>query len=370
MLVESPAKCSDVPVSEDPASYDGLFWRSVDVPYNASTDDFSEHAMPKLSIQRLILLTVAVCCCLVAGYLFATYGGDAPATARQSNLALEDIPFDGARAYGYLEQLCDLGRRYSGSVGMKQQQELLIAHFQKLGAEVEQQSWRVRHPLDGTPVPLTNLIVHWHPESKQRVLLAAHYDTRPFPDRDPQTPRGRFVGANDGASGVALLMELGNTMASLKPAYGVDFVLFDGEELVFDERGRYFLGSEYFSRDYRSKVKDFKYRWAVLLDMIGDADLQIYYERNTMAWRDSRPLVQEIWSTAKRLGVTEFVARSEHRIRDDHLPLHNTARIPSCDIIDFDYPYWHTVEDTPDRCSALSLAKVGWVIREWLASTR
>jgi len=361
----------DIVVSKDPASSVRPLWPAAGMSYNAATATFSEQLMPKPSTLRLILLTVVVGCCLAAAYLLATYGGVTPQTAQVSNFALKDIPFDGARAYSYLEQLCDLGRRYSGSIGMKQQRELLIAHFEKLGAEVHQQRWRIRHPLDGTPVQLTNLIIRWHPESKQRVLLAAHYDTRPYPDRDPQSPRGRFVGANDGASGVSLLMELGNTMASLESAYGVDFVLFDAEEFVFNEqRDRYFLGSEYFSREYRAKPQGIKYRWAVLLDMIGDADLQIYYERNTMAWRDSRPLVEEIWSTAKRLGVTEFVARGKHRIRDDHLPLHNTARIPSCDIIDFDYPYWHTVDDIPERCSALSLAKVGWVIREWLATTR
>ena len=374
MLVESTTNDNGggLAVSENAAARAGPIWRADGVSYNVSTTKFPEHMMPKPSTLRFILpAAIVVGCCLAAGYLLATYGGDATPKARRSNFALKDIPFDGARAYGYLEQLCNLGRRYSGSRGMKKQQELLIAHFKKLGAKVQRQSWKVRHPLNGSPVELTNLIVHWHPELNQRVLLAAHYDTRPFPDRDPQNPRGQFVGANDGASGVALLMELGNTMASLKSAYGVDFVLFDGEEFVFDDRrDRYFLGSEYFSREYRTNPHGVKYRWAVLLDMIGDADLQIYYERNTMAWRDSRPLVEQIWSTAKRLGVSEFVARAEYRIRDDHLPLHNTAKIPCCDIIDFDYPYWHTVEDTPDRCSALSLAKVGWVIRQLLATTR
>lgn len=346
--------------------------RSDPQAYNSLMAPRPEQTMQTRSTNRFILLAsgIVVAACLVAGILFATGGEDTAQTVRPSNLNLEQIPFNGERAYGYLEQLCAIGRRYSGSPGMQKQQQLLITHFEKLGAEVEQQTWKIRHPLDGSPVQLTNIIVRWHPERKERVLLAAHYDTRPYPDRDPKQPRGVFVGANDGASGVALLMELGNIMSELKPAVGVDFVFFDAEEFVFNERDRYFLGSEYFSRDYRATPRDFEYRWAVLLDMIGDANLQIFYERNTMAWRDSRPLVEEIWSTAQRLGVSEFVPRAEHRIRDDHLPLHNTAGIPSCDIIDFDYPYWHTVEDTPDKCSPLSLAKVGWVVSEWLSTTR
>ncbi len=355
----------------------GLLARSVGPArgesYNEEITALPDSAMPKSSTQRIILLSavVVVAGCLAAGFFIATYGGDTPGTARPSDFTLEQIPFDGNRAYSYLEQLCALGRRYSGSEGMRKQQALIISHFEKLGAKVERQSWRIRHPLDGSAVELTNIIVRWHPQIKDRVLLAAHYDTRPYPDRDPETPRGLFVGANDGASGVAVLMELGNTMSTLKSRYGVDFVFFDAEEFVFDQqRDRYFLGSEYFSRDYRAGNRGYEYRWAVLLDMIGDADLQIYYERNSLSWRDSRPLVEEIWATANRLGITEFVPRGEHRIRDDHLPLHNTARIPSCDIIDFDYPYWHTTEDTPDKCSPLSLAKVGWVIREWLATTQ
>lgn len=328
--------------------------------------------MQKRSINRFIILAsgLIVAGCIAAGLMFAIGGEDARPAERPSNLTLQEIPFNGERAFGYLEQLCAIGRRYSGSPGMQKQQQLLISHFEKLGAEVEQQTWRIRHPIDGSPVQLTNLIVRWHPERKERVLLAAHYDTRPYPDRDQKQPRGVFVGANDGASGVAVLMELGNMMPKLQTTLGVDFVFFDAEEFVFNEEDRYFLGSEYFSRDYRAAPRDFEYRWAVLLDMIGDADLQIFFERNTMAWRDSRPMVEEIWSTAQRLGVTEFIPRAKHRIRDDHLPLHNTAGIPSCDIIDFDYPYWHTTADTPDKCSPLSLAKVGWVLSEWLSTTR
>jgi len=104
------------------------------------------------------------------------------------------------------------------------------------------------------------------------------------------------------------------------------------------------------------------------LDMVGDADLQIYQERQSVAWRDTRPLVNEIWATAARLGVDEFVPRARHVVRDDHMALRNTAKIPTCDIIDFDYPAWHTEADTPRRCSGSSLAKVGWVVYEWLKS--
>jgi hypothetical protein len=279
---------------------------------------------------------------------------------------LEEIPFDGEKALESVKVLCDLGPRPSGSSAMQQQQELLIDHFEKLGAGVRRQPFRARHPRDGTTVDLANLIIEWHPNRTERILLCAHYDTRPFPDRDRKNPSGRFVGANDGASGVAVLMELGRHMVGLEGPVGVDFVLFDGEEFVFSERDRYFLGSEHFAQEYVASPRPFKYSKAVLLDMVGDADLQIYKERNSLTTRESRALVDAVWSTARRLGVREFIPRARHLIRDDHLALRDIARIPACDIIDFDYPAWHTEDDLPAHCSSLSLAKVGWVVLEWL----
>lgn len=284
----------------------------------------------------------------------------------QSRLTLEQIPFNGQRAYDNLVAICDIGPRISGSPGMLAQQEMLIDHFQKLGGKVNLQRFRVRHPRDGSEVRMANLLVRWHPDRKERILICAHYDTRPYPDRDLNDPRGVFIGANDGASGPALLMELALHVRELPGDLGVDFVLFDGEEFVFnDNTDIYFLGSEYFARQYAAKQLDAKYRWAVLIDMIADADLQIYEERNSIA-RNTRPLVNEIWQTAARLGVREFIARPKHEVRDDHLPLRQTGKIAAIDIIDFDYPYWHTTADTPDKCSALSMAKVGWVLSEWI----
>lgn len=296
--------------------------------------------------------------------------------APRAGFTLREIPFDGERAYGHLKEICDIGPRVSGTPGMDAQQALITKHFESLGATVRRQEFPHRHPETGERITLTNLIIEWHPERKDRVLLCAHYDTRPFPDEDPDPAKRRapFLGANDGASGTALLMELGTHMPALKSRYGVDFVLFDAEELVYDRvRDPYFLGSEYFAREYvKSPPRGYQYRMGVLVDMVADADLQIFQEKNSMYLKDARPITTQIWNTAKRLGVSEFIARTRHNIRDDHLPLNNTAGIPTCDIIDFDYPrpgaesYWHTTKDVPENCSALSLAKVGWVVHEWL----
>jgi hypothetical protein len=325
-----------------------------------------------MSSQTLFIACVLLVCCVVPLYLgiFHSAKPENGAEAVTSQLRLEDIPFNGQRAYEYLKQLCALGPRPSGSAGMEAQQKLLVAHFTQLGGKVEWQRFRVRHPQAGNPVPMANLIVRYHPERRERILLCAHYDTLPFPMLDPQNPQGTFVGANDGASGVALLMELAHELPDLPTRYGIDLVMLDGEEFIFSRSDRYFLGSEYFSRQYAEGKSPFRYRWGVLLDMVGDADLQLPQERNSIWWSDVRPLVQDIWSTAARLGVREFVPKKGETIQDDHLPLHNIGRIPICDVIDFDYPPWHTQADTPDKCSALSLAKVGWVLREWIKGAK
>lgn len=300
-----------------------------------------------------------------------------PAKNRPPEPNLETT-FDGRRAFGYLQAICDLGPRYSGSEGMRRQQQLLIKHFSDLGGQVALQK------IDGhidrrtrRPVPMANLIVTWRPEATERILLCAHYDTRPLPDqdRDPTKRRsGVFIGANDGASGVAALMELAHHMPTKGNGMGVDFVLFDAEEYVFDDqRDAYFLGSRHFAQQYRRNPPDHRYVAGVLLDMVADAQLSVYQEQHSVSWPDTRPIVKEIWSTAERLEVREFIPRARYLVRDDHLPLHEIARIPVCDVIDFAYPdgsnrYWHTTADVPDNCSADSIGKVGRVIQAWLES--
>ena len=334
-----------------------------------------------VSGQSIFLAGVLTIGVLVAGYiLFSETMGRA--TAAPNDQKLENIPFNGAQAYEYLKQLCDFGAHPSGSQAIISEQKFLVDYFQKLGATVVKQDFRARHPITGEPVPMTNLIIQWHPDRKDRVLLCAHYDTRPFPDRDRRNPRGTFVGANDSASCVALLMELGKSMPSFQSPYGVDFLLVDGEDLVFwdqamaKDTGEYCVGSEYFGRQYAVDPPPYKYRAAVVLDMIAGVNLRLPMEMNGVMWPDTKPLVDQIWETAARLNVKEFQPKvTPGPVTDDHVMLHDFGRIPTCDIIcDFgpytSYPQWHTQQDDPAHCSALSLAKVGWVLQEWLKSLK
>lgn len=275
------------------------------------------------------------------------------------------------RSMKYLTYVCKIGPRMSGSRGMAQQQDLIIKHFTQLGGQVSLQRFDVAHPQNGGAVRMTNIIVSWHPDARERVLICCHYDTRPFPDRDFFKPRGTFIGANDGGSGVALLMEMGHHMKDAAPrfaqsgeAVGVDFVFFDGEELVFQKGDKYFHGSEYFANQYRARPPTHRYECGILVDMIADKRLNLFMEKNS---RKLAPgVTASVWNAARQIGVREFIMRQKHEVQDDHLPLNNIAKIPTCDIIDFDYQFWHTTRDTPENCSGESIAKVTRVLLQWM----
>lgn len=301
---------------------------------------------------------------IVSGVVAMPVRGDEPAADG----------FSGAAAMRHLEAICAVGPRPSGSPGMEKQRALVVEHFRAAGATVTLQAFQIRDRRTGQPVHMENVIVTWHPERKERVLVGAHYDTRPFPDRDPVDPKGVFLGANDGASGVALLMELGRAMPALPGRVGVDFVLFDAEEYVVAPRDPYCLGSNFFARQYvadrQADPARHHYRCGVIVDMVADKDLEIWQEQHGVSWPDTLPVVEAIWGTATRLGVRQFVPRPKYKVEDDHVPLRMIARIPTCDIIDFDYPQWHTTHDTPAHCSAESLEAVGRVVLAWLREQR
>ena len=292
--------------------------------------------------------------------------------AKKAPAADKPAYFDGNKAWQHLQAVCNIGPRISTSPGMLQQQRYLEKHFKANGGEVLKQEFAALSPFNGARVALHNLMVRYNTDRKRRLLICCHYDTRPFPDRDKQNPRSVFIGANDGGSGVALLCELGRHLADMDGPWGVDLLFFDGEEFVIGRQHPMFLGSTFFAKQYAAGKILWKYEYGVLVDMVADKDLQIYFEKNSLKKGPDR-LTRSIWGTAQRLGVTEFKPQARHIIKDDHLPLNNIARIPTCDIIDFDYPnpnagnvIWHTTQDTIENCSQDSLHRVGAVVLEWI----
>lgn len=292
--------------------------------------------------------------------------GDAFASDREE--AVKPSAFDAVRAHGYLETLCKIGPRISGSEGMKKQQEMLEKHFKDQGGKISWQHFTVTQRSDPRhqKVPMANLIVSWNPNSERRVILCSHYDTRPLADqeRDSRDWRKPFVSANDGGSGVALLMELAHHMRDMKFNVGVDFVFFDGEEYVFERDDEYFFGSKHFGREYRkTRGKPF-YGAAILLDMVGGH--KPHFPVDPYSWEHAPDLVRLVWSIAGELKCTAFDAESlGANMQDDHVPL-NQNGIPAIDIIDARYPYWHKLADTPANCSGDSLEQVAKVLSVWL----
>jgi len=265
--------------------------------------------------------------------------------------------FDGDRAMADLVAQCDFGPRPPGSAAHDSCRLFLVGRLQEYADTVIQQRFEFFDSLSNRSFTLTNIIARFGAGDGRRILCA-HWDTRPRAEHDPEpTRRGEpILGANDGASGVAVLLEAARLFSLKPPPRPVDIVLFDGED--YGPSGRldlYLLGSRHFSRVVDPEPYDF----AILLDMVGDADLRVGPE--VYSKRFTPELIDRIWSVAERLGIAEFDRNARYSLFDDHIPLLEKG-IPTVDVIDFDYPYWHTLEDTPDKCSAASLAKVGRVI--------
>lgn len=282
--------------------------------------------------------------------------------------------FDGERAVKYLKQVCDIGPRVSGTDGMTKQQDLLVKHFEGLGGKVTKQEFQGSQKSQAKKVGMTNLIVSWFPERKTRVILCSHYDTRPAADQegDKRNWAKPFVSANDGASGVAFLMELAHQMKDFPTGVGVDFVLFDGEEWVFtgpEGDDAYFLGSTHFAQEYKKaeKTRKHTYTAAILFDLFAHDGAKLKVE--DYSWQYANKLVLEVWGVADQVKAKSFqFTRGFNRstaVQDDHLPLLNVG-IPAVDVIDFDYEHWHKLSDTPDKVSPKQLSEVALVITTWM----
>jgi hypothetical protein len=269
--------------------------------------------------------------------------------------------FDSASSFAFLEQQVDIGYRYPGSPEHRQLQRYLSDRLEEFGANVSLQPFEAVLT-SGDTLHLINIIGNYNMKASKRVMLAAHYDTRPFADRDPD-PENQdkpILGANDGASGVAVLLEIARLLGSNESPVGVDIVLFDGED--YGREGSaidYCLGSAHFAR----RLRGYKPSAAIVIDMIGDSDLEIMMEGYSRA--ASPVLLGELFDIAGELGYEQFSRKKMGAIIDDHLPLIQ-AGLNAVDLIDFDYRYWHTLEDTPDKCSPESLEAVGNVLLHYI----
>ena len=277
---------------------------------------------------------------LVAGWYIASFLNVEPASAS----------FDSSRAYADVQTQVDFGPRIPGTDGHAKIRAWMQAELESAGWTVEiHETERMRHPV-------YNLIAK-RGEADPQIILGAHYDTRMIADHDPQpTNLNKPVpGANDGASGVAVLLELARTLP--EDSVPVWLVFFDTEDNGRIEGWDWILGSRAFAEEIPVRPEA-----VVIVDMIGDADLNIYLEQNS-----DIAIRTEIWGVAAQLGYGDkFINEEKYSMLDDHTPFLE-AGIPAVDIIDFDYPYWHTTQDTPDKVSAESLGAVGNTLLTWIS---
>lgn len=283
-----------------------------------------------------------------------------------------DIKFDGESAFNWLEQQCDFGPRNPGSEGYYKCKKFYIKEFKNSADTVFTQSFTYTELRDGNTYDLDNIIAQFKSDSPKHILLGAHWDTRPWADMDPNpfNHQKPILGANDGASGVAVLLELAKMFALNPPPINVTLVLFDGEDLGIESASNSFAqGSQYFADNLPIEKPDY----GIVLDMIGDEILEIPIERNS--YRIAPELVSELWKTAKKMNLTVFQNKLGYEMFDDHIPLWEIAEIPTIDIIDFNYPnqminYWHTLQDIPQNCSPNSLEQVGTLIATYIYSQK
>jgi len=273
----------------------------------------------------------------------------------------QTTPFNGDAALRYAEEQVAFGPRIPNTDGHRRAGDWIERHLRDTADSVDVQVF-THVTADGDTLRLRNFIGHFRPAERERVLFLAHWDTRPRADQSRNLAQQELPvpGANDGASGVAVLLGVADVLAATPPSVGVDLLFVDGEDY-----GEFTLpdgspGPDVLlgSRHYAAGLVEADFPlYAVLFDMVGDADLRIFQEGNSIA--GAPEVVARVWNTARDLGYGDvFQPTPRYTLTDDHVPLLDRG-VHAIDVIDYDYPPWHTVEDTPDRLSARSLKVVG-----------
>ena len=266
--------------------------------------------------------------------------------------------FSGQAALDYAKAQLDFGPRIPGTDGARRAGDWIVAQMKQRADTVIEQTW-THTTVDGKVLPLRNVLARFRPAATERVLYLTHWDTRPISDGDGVPADQRSIpvpGANDGASGVGLFVALGDVLKKTPPSVGVDLLFVDGEDYgSFDRNQDVLMGSTYFADHLPSS--GYQPLFGVLWDMIGDRDLQIFHEQNSLA--SAPEVVARVWNTAADLGYSQwFVPQSRYAVTDDHIPLLKKG-LRVIDVIDLDYPDHHKPTDTIDKISARSLQIVG-----------
>ena len=285
-------------------------------------------------------------------------------------------PFNRDSSFSFLKKQCDFGSRVPNTAPHKECANYLVEELKRFGAEVIEQNADLK-AYDGTILKSKNIIGIFYPEKINRVILFAHWDSRPFADHDPDPANHRkpVMGANDGASGVAVLLEIARQLQQHEPSVGVDIVFLDAEdygEPSFESSNKqdtWCLGAQYWGKNPHYKIKP---KYGILLDMVGCPNPE--FRKDVISDRIAPDVAAKVWNAARELGYSDYFQHGQGgSIIDDHLYINTLTGIPTIDIIDFGYERgfpetWHTINDTPENIDVHTLEMVGKTVIKVLYS--
>ena len=328
--------------------------------------------MKVIFLSFLLLLSVALTGCKNQNQASAVQDTD--------TIAVTQVQFDADSAYASVVAQCDFGPRVPGSAAHDRCGDYIVSRFKALGLTVseqraDQKAW------DGKVLHTRNIIAAYRPELADRIIICTHWESRPWADADPDSSLHRqpVMAANDGASGVAVMLEVARKLEELKPELGIDFICFDSEDYGMPywaetddvaDGSDWCLGSQYWAA--HPHVPGYKARFGILLDMVGGRDARFCFEGISM--RYASEVMVHVWDAAGRAGASQlFLAEQGGYAQDDHVPMNEVAGIPTIDIIPYvegEHTFgatWHTTQDTPENISRETLKGVGQTLLQFLS---
>ncbi|MBS3913658.1 MAG: M28 family peptidase [Bacteroidetes bacterium] len=319
-------------------------------------------------MKKISSILLAVCCFCTLPFGTSCTGKveNEDSTLTEEKKVQNKFPeMSGDLAYTYIEKQLQFGPRVPGTATHKACAGWLRSELQKFCDTVLIQEAMVK-TFDGKSVPIINIIGQFKPDTSQRILLASHWDSRPWADEDLKDHDKPIPAANDGASGVGILLELASKLKNTPPGIGVDIVFFDAEDMGKPEAmNSYCLGSEYWAKN--PLPNGYKANCGVLLDMVGGKDAQFFYEG--YSYQNAFKILSHTWGIAAELGfAARFVPEAIGNITDDHQQVTLHTQIPMMDIIQYDKQtknfayFWHTHNDNMEAIDKNTLKMVGTVI--------
>jgi len=302
--------------------------------------------------------------------------GDKKASSETSSKEVKVPVFNADSAYRLIERQVAFGPRIPNSPSHRLTGDFIAATLKQYGAKVTEQPFEAK-TFDAQKLSLRNIIGSFNPDKQKRIILAAHWDTRPFSDKDAEFPDKPFDGANDGGSGVGVLLEVARLMSQQSPEVGVDMIFFDGED--WGERDKedgtvprpegldswWCLGSQYWAKHKHKPA--YRAHYGILLDMVGGKDARFFRDASSVVY--AAPIVEKVWNTAARLGYgPQFIKHTEEAIVDDHLFVNELGNIQMIDITPFEPgvgyfgSFHHTQRDNMNIISRETLNMVGRVV--------